>query len=204
MIEKEQTTRTQAQIVYLQLITALMCEPEEEVLHSRHFFENLTAAVTILNPDLMGEVHELQKASRGQIQPLMVEYARLFIGPFKLVAPPYASCYLGSKTLNNEITDWVRGFYEDSGLEFDYTIMDLPDHVAVETEFLQYALTRSIVALKEGHAEEASLFMSRYSAFLNQHHKRWVPLLSKQVADNTTHPFYHSLFNFARLKLLVL
>lgn len=194
MIKQDELPLSRARIQYYQLITALLCEPEEEVTHSAELYEQLTQCVTILNADLSPLVDELRVSSQKDLTFLLIEYSRLFIGPFILPAPPYASCYLGSKELNNEITEWVRMFYETSGLEFDYTIMDLPDHIAVETEFLHYLITRQIIAENEENTEDASNFGKRYHAFLNDHHKRWLPVFCQQVINETSDPFYKFLF----------
>jgi TorA maturation chaperone TorD len=193
MTQSQDLSGKYARIQYFQLITALLCEPEKETVHNAELYIQLQQCVGTIQPDLKPMVDKLKKSSEKELTALMIEYARLFIGPFKLVAPPYASCYLGSKELNNEITDWVRQFYETSGLEFDYTIMDLPDHIAVETEFLHYLATRQLIAENEENTEDVTNFGKRYHAFLNDHHKQWVPIFSQQVINESSEPFYQVL-----------
>lgn len=204
MIKNDELPGLQARIQYLQLITALLCEPEEEVIQNTELYSQLKQCVEFLNPDLTLLVDELQKGAEKNITRFLVEYSRLFIGPFKLPTPPYASCYLGSKELNNEITEWVRQFYETSGLEFDYTIMDLPDHIAVETEFLHFLLTQQLIAAKENEPEALADFQNRYHTFLEKHHGLWVPVFSQTVIDETGEPFYQNLFRLIKAMLPVL
>jgi putative dimethyl sulfoxide reductase chaperone len=161
-------------------------------------FSQLKQCVSLLNPDSTQLVDELQKSAGQDTNALLIEYARLFIGPFKLPTPPYASCYLGSKELNNEITEWVRKFYESSGLEFDYTIMDLPDHIAVETEFLHYLLTQQLIAANENEPEALAENETRYHTFLEKHHGCWVPVLSQNVITESSEPFYQNLFRLIK------
>jgi len=185
----------ETRIAYFRLITALLCEPEEDITFNEELYRQLLEVTNTLFPQANTLIVQLKKASGETTKTkLLVEYARLFIGPFKLPTPPYASCYLGSRELNNEITDWVRSFYEDSGLEFDYTIMDLPDHIAVETEFLHYLLTKEYQALMENDKERADWFHERYSTFFQHHHSKWVDVLSKKVIAETMEPFYSVLF----------
>jgi len=198
MIKKDELPGLQARIQYFQLLTALLCEPEEGVTHNTELYSQLKQCVNFLNPDSTQLADELQKSAGQNTNALLIEYARLFIGPFKLPTPPYASCYLGSKELNNEITEWVRKFYEASGLEFDHTIMDLPDHIAVETEFLQYVLTRQLIAANENEPEALADNKTRYHTFLEKHHGRWVPLLSQKVVDESEEPFYQNLFRLIK------
>ncbi len=181
-------------IQYFKLITALLCEPEEEITPAVELYRQLFESVESIDRKLTPIVDELKAASNAGQTKLLVEYARLFIGPFKLPAPPYASCYLGSKHLHNEVTDWVRNFYEQSGLEFDYTIMDMPDHIAVETEFLHFLLARSYTARQKHDFRQSEVYMKNYSIFFEGHHKKWVPVFIGEVLKSTDEPFYEILF----------
>jgi len=85
------------------------------------------------------------------LEPQLVEYSRLFLGPFKLVAPPYGSVWLDKqKTVMGDSTARVAAFYHAQGLQLTDDFPELPDHIAVELEFLSY------LAFKEREAGSCS------------------------------------------------
>src|SRR3989304_4531298 len=62
---------------------------------------------------------------------LLVEYSRLFIGPFGVIAPPYGSVYLdGERRVMGDSTMKVIGMYRDEGLSGPSDATALPDHGA--------------------------------------------------------------------------
>lgn len=69
-------------------------------------------------------------------QDLMIEYARLFVGPYSLIAPPYGSYYLDGGIVMGETTVAVKQIYELAGVMLNENFKDLPDHIITELEFL--------------------------------------------------------------------
>jgi putative dimethyl sulfoxide reductase chaperone len=78
-----------------------------------------------------------EMAGKVSADELKVEHARLFLGPFKLLAPPYGSMYLDSSDLlmTDSARDALR-WYESEGM--DLALHDMPDHIRVELEFMYY------------------------------------------------------------------
>jgi len=91
-------------------------------------------------PDLAG------MAGKVSADELKVEHARLFLGPFKLLAPPYGSMYLDSTDLlmTDSARDALR-WYESEGM--DVALQDMPDHIRVELEFMYFLV---FLELKSG------------------------------------------------------
>ena len=74
----------------------------------------------------------VQAFRRSSLDALAVEHARLFIGPFQLIAPPYGSIYLDdTKTVMGDSTAKVAAFYHNCGLTLAEDFHELPDHFAV-------------------------------------------------------------------------
>lgn len=184
-----------ARAVILNRFTALLCQPEEEVLCSDEVFDTLKRAFDIVDPDATPLVSRMQQAvSQGSVQALLVEYTKLFIGPFKTLVPPYASLYLGSDSLMSEETVWVVNCYRKSGLEFDVQeLKDAPDHIAVETEFMYYLIHSELSELEAGKHEESLALWQNQQEFFNQHYKKWVPQFCAKLATETGSDYYKAL-----------
>ncbi len=185
----------QAKATFLQCMTALMCEPEDAVLMNDSVFEQLDESIQLIHEDAAINVESLKNAAREEASILLVEYARLFIGPFKVLAPPYASVYFGETQLNNEITDMVKAYYEKAGLIFEEASNDLPDHIAVETEFLQFLAAAASRDSEESRMAESVDFSELYLDFLKNHYQKWVPAFCNSVIKQTNSEFYKKLFS---------
>ncbi len=177
------------------LFSSLLCEPEPELLDENAIFKNLETYLRQLLPDADINLKALYRQSPGyDIQQLRIEYARLFIGPFKVPAPPYSSLYFGEKIVMGEATVWVKNFYRHAGLEFDSGLHDLPDHVAVETEFLYYLLYNEIVTIDQGFIDDAKAFWVRQKEFTEKHYHIWVPDFCDKVIQNTNFDYFKIIF----------
>jgi len=59
-------------------------------------------------------------AGMARVETLEVDYARLFVGPFNLMAPPYGSVYLeGGRQVMGASTADVQKRYRAAGLDID-------------------------------------------------------------------------------------
>ena len=111
-------------------------------------------------------------------------YAKLFLGPFEIQAPPYASYYLEpTKQLMGEISAWVSEKYAEAGLEPGVAPTELPDHISLEFEYLYYVLFNYI-------SKEDKHWLDSYSTFLKQHMDQWVDSFAAQIDNANSHPFY--------------
>lgn len=107
---------------------------------------------------------------------LAVEYTRLFVNAVPRVpCPPYESVYRENTTMG-ESTLAVLARYREAGLEVLGSFQDLPDHVAVELEFLHFLLAKGDI---EAH-----------NAFLREHLSTWVSAFSRAIVDNSRIDFY--------------
>jgi TorA maturation chaperone TorD len=94
---------------------------------------------------------------------LEYDFNRLFIGPGKLEAPPYESCYLNDdQTLMQKDTLKVRQCYLDEDLQVSNKNVEPDDHIRFEIEFLIQML------LRDDEKSEAA-----HNKFLREHIFKW-------------------------------
>ena len=101
---------------------------------------------------------------------LAAAHARLFVGPLRLDAPPWASAYLEPDgQLMGAASTYARRAYLDAGLDTT-TRVEAPDHVAFELEFMYY------LAYREAETADAAWF-DRQVRFWREHLGVWLPRL---------------------------
>lgn len=131
-------------------------------------------------------------------QTLQLEYARLFIGPHALPAPPYESVYREPLWgVMGETTLAVRQAYEAIGFGLDPEARELPDHVAVELEFLAHLSDEQAAAWSVADEARAMRWLCHEHAFLEAHLGQWLPAFAERVVVAAAVPFYSGLARIA-------
>jgi len=173
------------------LATVFRTEPTAELLGEirKPPFQGALKAVGV---DLTESLSE--DSEKKLLDDLAVEYTRLFIGPGPHTTP-YAAVYLGGDgaSLWGPETVWVKRFIEDAGFDYKPDYPDLPDHIAVELEFMQEITSRETRALEEGNDGQAQTFQETEEIFLTQHMARWVPKFCDKIASRARLPFYREM-----------
>jgi len=119
-----------------------------------------------------------------------LSYSRLFLGPFKVLSPPYASVYLeGDQKLMGEVSMYVANLYAESGLGPGEGPNEVPDHIALECEFLYY-LTYSYVTTG------APSWLEKRDSFLSTHFSVWIPKFVENIIGADESTFYNELARF--------
>jgi TorA maturation chaperone TorD len=123
---------------------------------------------------------------------LTLDYSKLFFGPFKVLASPYGSVYLDGKvSLVGESTLEVEKFYQSQGLKI--SLKEVPDHIAIELEFMYYLVTKEIAALKgEDHKGIESCRQKQF-IFLSKYLGSWIDQFSKGIQKSAQTEFYITL-----------
>lgn len=126
------------------------------------------------------------------VESLQVDYSRLFIGPYGLLAPPYGSMYLenmgiliGASTLD------VQRRYAREGLSVD--IKEVPDHIAIELEFMYYLVLKEEEANSIGDSQSAAAYQKKQKAFLVSHLGVWVADFADKVESNARTEYFRTL-----------
>ncbi len=126
-----------------------------------------------------------------ELKSLSVDFAELFVGPFKLLAPPYGSVYLEDSMMMGDSTVDVRNCYESEGL--DIVIKDAPDHIAIELEFVYCLVARQIEAARDANLQVLQSCRLKQSSFLQAHLGRWISEFAENVKNNAKTEFYSRL-----------
>ena len=191
-------SRTAARADLARLLAACYYEPGPEFAEERVFDAMREAAATV-DPALAEVAERIGRgfAATGGDE-LLVDYTRLFLGPVDILAKPYGSVWLDADApLMGDSTMAVLQHYEDGGFEVDEGFRDLPDHVAVELEFLYVLLFRLADASMRG--DEATLrgadTMRR--RFLAEHLGAWIGPFATAVRGGAESTFYRELASLA-------
>lgn len=105
----------------------------------------------------------------------LFEYNRLFVGPGKLLAPPYESAYRNAQGLvMQEETLAVRWFYLQTGIEVSNKNAIPDDHLGLEFEFICYLLAREGERLQADDSSTANHYAALYQEFCQQHILSWI------------------------------
>lgn len=141
--------------------------------------------------ELIGEVCDELKA-------LVVDFSRLFVGPFKLLAPPYGSIYLEhSQTIMGDSTIDVRDRYRQEGLKID--LKEAPDHIAIELEFMYFLGFQEIKAIGNSDTKKAKSYLRKQADFLDIHLCKWVPQFTDKIEQGAQTEFYKNLAKITKL-----
>lgn len=125
---------------------------------------------------------------------LELDYARLFVGPFTLLAPPYGSVYLESeRQVMGASTADVQMRYRSAGLDVDTGFKDVPDHVAAELEFMHFLIFKAMEAAQQGDADHVVACLTNQQSFLEIHLGAWIHDFADNVVKNAATSFYRNL-----------
>ena len=130
---------------------------------------------------------------------LRLEYNRLFVGPGAPACPPYESVYRRDRPesergmlMGPSVID-VKKRYSEAGLQINKDFSDLPDHVAVELEFMCFLCAKEAEA---GADEE--IWKRRQTEFWKFHLNTWIGEFSDRLFKNTKSPFYKASVMFLK------
>ncbi|MFC1964808.1 molecular chaperone [Chloroflexota bacterium] len=133
----------------------------------------------------------------SDIDSLKVDYTKLFLGPYQSLAPPYGSIYLEkSRKVMGDSTMDAKQSYQEEGL--DLTLKEVPDHVAVELEFIYYLVYREVEAIINNDETNIALYLKKQKIFLQNHLGKWVSEFTENILANTDKVFYQDIARITR------
>ena len=137
--------------------------------------------------------------STDTLEALTVDYARLFVGPYELLAPPYGSVYLdGERQIMGESTLEARNKYREEGLDTSTDFRDPPDHITAELEFMYFLILKETEAIGNSDIETTVRFIEKQRAFLREHLGAWVFDFADNTEKNAETGFYKNLARVTR------
>lgn len=157
--------------------------------------ENIETWKQLLEKDDSGFMYDLRIAlkeidvnSERELDKLLWEYTRLFIGPYRLPCPPWESVYTSPKRLMmQEAADKVIKIYHETGLAISSADV-MPDHIGAELNFLA-VLFQKMNDDSEGNGGSLRII----ERFLNEHLKRWVPRFVSDMERSADSALYKAL-----------
>lgn len=171
------------------LVSACYYLPEENTLEK---LAELETALGHACPEAVENIAKMRIWT--DLAQLRVDYSKLFAGPFKLLAPPYGSVYLEDKReVMGDSTIDARNRYKEAGLDISGRVMEAPDHIGIELEFMYYLIFKEIEAIDQRDLESAINYLEKQKAFLERHLGRWVTRFTDNVEQNATTSFYQQL-----------
>ena len=136
---------------------------------------------------------------KNHFEELKTDYAKLFVGPFTLLTPPYGSVYLDrERKVMGDSTVEVRSVYRRAGVDISKDFHDAPDHIAAELEFMYFLIFKEVEALGESDVGRAIDFLNQQKAFLTDHLCAWVPEFTEKAEEVAATEFYKNLARATR------
>jgi len=176
------------------LLAACYYQPGPEFAEEK-VFDSMLEAATRLHPELAAHARRLGEdyAAEGY-QALLLDYTRLFLGPNHIIAKPYGSVWLeGGNTVMGESTMAVQALYQEGGFDMSEEFREVPDHVAVELEFLYLLIYRENEAVRNGEHDAREAKAALRQRFLDEHLGRWVGPFTAAVKTGAQSNFYRQL-----------
>lgn len=194
------TDQAEARQELCRFLAGCYYEPGPEFAEER-LFESILAASQRIDPELAQHAQRLGQAfTAATLQDLLVDYTRLFLGAPQALAKPYASVWLTSAPeLMQDSAMELQQLYQQGGFEIDPEFRDLPDHVAVELEFLYLLTYQENQAKATGDEAALQAVEGLRTAFIIGHLGRWLGPFILAVHDHAQSDFYRELAEFTEL-----
>lgn len=168
------------------LASMYLCKPTADAIVS--WRDLMSGSVPEPLRDLSEVLERINLNSEKEMQDLLWDFTRLFIGPYRLPCPPWESVYASEKRLLlQEPSDAVRAIYERLGVEVG-TPSILPDHIGAELNFMGILLAR----VEAGSGEEDT-YRQLSKDFLQEHLKNWTPRFASDMEKAAGTSFYKAL-----------
>jgi len=182
-------TREESRRDAYKLLSACYYLPDESIVHTA---AQLERALHGVSTEAAAFAAKMQTTI--DLELLKIDFSNLFVGPFKLLAPPYGSIYLeGKREVMGASTLDARQRYAAAGLDFSDEVKEAPDHIALELEFMYYLVFKELEAFGQADTERASKYLEQQTAFLAKHLGRWAAKFAGNIQQHATTGFYQQL-----------
>ena len=147
-------------------------------------------------PEAMLYIKKMYEEVKGSddLDIVSLDFSRLFLGPYKMHAPPFGSVYLDrERQIMGESTLEVRNKYREAGLDISSDFRNPPDHIAAELEFMYFLILKEIEAIRNSDIETTLSFIEKQRAFLREHLGAWVFGFTDTIEEKAETEFYKNL-----------
>ena len=162
---------------------------------------SLEYLVEKIYPQFTSEARQMLETFKqiDDIEELQVEFTRLFIGPYAMLAPPYESVYRSEEgTLMGRSTLNILELYKKSGFDLVGDYHDAPDHITTELEFLYVLSIKVAVSRMYDEPDRKEPYDELLKSLLIDHLNHWVPALTSHMKQKTESDFYKALATLTR------
>ncbi len=193
MKETNLSLNQQKATVY-RLLSACYYQPEP-AFHEENVFGQLTDALCHIDSHLAETAKTMDTEFKETAQDeLLLDYSRLFLGPFDIFAKPYGSVYIdGEKVVMGDSTINALASYSEADFAVAEDFREMPDHVAVELEFLYLLTCRQNDALAHKESEQLRFWSDIKTNFLKNHLGSWVSRFCQNIREHSETNFYYNL-----------
>jgi len=188
------------QFIYSLMHKVIGREPDQEMLdillndqtsQVLSLFSTEDGDVLSKAPLFLDEVKSDLRSDAEFVDKVKTEYMHLFIGPLKLIAPPWESVYFGEDAmLFQASTLKVREFYRSFGLIPEGYPHVPDDSLALELDFMSELAGRALTAFSSDDTEAVRKNLQGSSDFLKAHLLVWYPRFLKKMKDTPTDYLY--------------
>lgn len=180
-------------------LSACFYEPAPEFADEK-LFDSILMAARRIDPHLADSARKLGLAFEAQdLETLLVDYTRLFLGPVDALAQPYGSSWLKTPEPGDEDPPpSVLQLYSDGGFDIDEEISELPDHVAIELEFLYLLTFNENRSRAAGELDNLAATEHLHRHFLNEHLGAWIGPFTDAMLAGAETAFYRELAEFTK------
>ena len=128
------------------------------------------------------------------LKDLQLDFAKLFVGPYSLLAPPYGSVYIDRqhRIMGDSTIDAIK-YYDEAGLEVASRFKEAPDHIVTELEFMYFLIHEELRAVEIGDTQCFYDTLDFQREFLTHHLNCWVESFAQKIKSNATTCFYVAL-----------
>ncbi len=185
--------REKARADCYRFLSACFYQPRKDAFIQEGFFNSLAASLNIVSQEASVIASKLEEAFSGyEEEEITVDYAKLFVGPNELIAPPYGSVYLDKeRRVMGDSTMKVIAMYQQAGLSMSEGFNDVPDHISAELEFMYYLIFKEIEALEGSDIDKAEGFMKMQEEFMHRFLGKWAIPFCKRIQEGTENRFYN-------------
>ena len=154
----------------------------------------LEASVRALRESLPKSLPQPLTEEQNTWAALVKDHARLFLGPFEVLAPPHGSFYFNrDKMVLDQSTEDVARRYQEAGLTAGAELSGLPDHVTAELEFMYFLLFSELAARDREDETEGDTWTAMRRDFFRRHVGDWGPAFAGLVQEHAQEDFYRLL-----------
>jgi len=171
--------------------------------NATNLYKSILDAQEIIRTNASVSQPEVDSPSLSNVD-LKKEYLRLFVGPGHVKCSPYESIYrqdrpiLAKGLVMGPSTADVRRRYAEADLILAKNFNDLPDHIAVEMEFMHFLCAEELRALEDGNSQESTKRREMQQEFLREHLEPWVDRFAECVLRSTRSSFHKSAANLLK------